>query len=172
MNKEEKNQFVQEMNSNLQGVEWAFVFDYRGLKVGQADNLRRRIKDAKCQYKVVKNTLIKLAVKNTPLENLSDSFKGPVGIAWTKNDPVALAKVLVDFSKENASFAFKSGIVSGKLLNAEDFSALSKLPGKQELLARLVYVLNAPARGLVTSLNEIMAQFVRVLGGIQKQKES
>lgn len=172
MNKQEKNEFVQEMNSSLKGVEWAFIFDYRGLKVEQANSLRRKIKDANSQYKVVKNTLIKLAVKDTMLENLSDSFKGPIGIAWTKEDPISLAKVLSDFAKENKTFEFKSGVVSGKLINEADFATLSKLPGRQELLARLVYVMNGPARGLVTSLNEIMAKFVRVLGGIQKQRES
>jgi large subunit ribosomal protein L10 len=172
VNKQEKNQFVQEMNSSLKGIEWAFLFDYRGLKVGQANNLRRKIKEANSHYKVVKNTLIKLAVKDTLLENLSDSFKGPIGIAWTTEDPVSLAKVLSNFAKENKTFEFKSGVVSGKLINAVDFASLSKLPSRQDLLARLAYTLNAPARGLVTSLNEIMAQFVRVLGGIQKQKES
>ncbi len=171
MNRQEKMQFVNEMNAELKNVDWAFLVDFRGLNVEQVSRLRKSIRENNSKYRVVKNTLARLAIKETPLEVLTDEFQGPVAVAWTEEDPIALAKVLVDFSKETKKLHYKSGIVSGKVLTESEFEEFSKLPGREELLAQLVYVISSPIRGFATALNEINAGFVRVLAEIQKTKE-
>ena len=102
---------------------------------------------------------------------LSDQFSGPIAIAWTKEDPVALAKVLYDFSRKTKLLDFKSAIIAGQVLDADKFKQFSKLPGRDELLTQLVYVISSPMRGLVIALNEINAGFVRVLADIKNKKE-
>jgi len=172
MERPEKLKVVKTMHEEFKTIEWAFLFDYRGLKVDQVNKLRKNVKDADCNYKVIKNTLAKRAIKDTPLEKLVDSFAGPVAVAWTRSDPVLLAKVMMDFAKENKNLQYKDGILSGKILNFEEFVYLSRLPGKEELLGKLVYVLASPVRGFATSLNEIIAGFVRALSQVKEQKES
>lgn len=171
MDKEGKGQFVKEMNAELQDVQWAFLLDYRGLSVSQAGTLRSSIREANSKYRVVKNRLTKLAIKDTPIEPLSDQFSGPIAIAWTKEDPVALAKVLYDFSRKTKLLDFKSAIIAGQILDADKFKQFSRLPGRDELLTQLVYVISSPVRGFVTALNEINAGFVRVLAEIKNKKE-
>jgi large subunit ribosomal protein L10 len=172
MERQEKLKIVESMHEELKGVERAFLFDYRGLNVDQVTRLRKNVKEVNSNYKVIKNTLAKRAIKDTPLEALSDSFVGPIAVTWTKGDPISLAKTMMDFADENKELKYKSGILSGKLLDFNEFVNLSKLPGKQELLAKLVYVLASPMRGFVTSLNEIIAGFARVLSRVKEKKES
>lgn len=171
MNREEKSQFVKDMNAQMQDVEWAFLLDYRGLTVAEVSELRRSLREIESNYKVVKNTLTKLAIKGTPVEPLAEYFEGPIAMAWTKSDPVVLAKTLVDYSKDKKKLEFKAGILSGQVLDAAEFKQLSSLPGREELLAKFVYVISHPVRGFVTALNEINAGFVRVLDSIKTQKE-
>jgi large subunit ribosomal protein L10 len=171
VNRQEKEQFIQKMHTEWKETEWAFLFDYRGLTVLEATRLRKSVKEANSYCKVIKNTLAIKAVKDTKVEPLSDSFSGPIAVVWTREDPIGLAKVLVDFTKETKKLEFKAGVVSGKVINAEEFTQLSKLPGREELIAQYLYVISSPIRGFVTALNEINSGFVRVLADIKRKKE-
>ncbi|MBN2134638.1 MAG: 50S ribosomal protein L10 [Acidobacteria bacterium] len=171
MNKVEKTQFIKDFNTEIKDIEWAFLFDYSGLTVEQINKLRRSVRNVNSHYKVVKNNLAKKAIKGTAVEGLTDAFVGPVAMAWTSEDPVSLAKALVDFSAESKKLQFKAGIVSGKLIEPAEFKQLSSLPSREELLAKLLYVMNSPIRGFVTALNEINAGFVRVLAEVKRKKE-
>jgi large subunit ribosomal protein L10 len=171
VNRTEKDSFINEIREELKEVDKAFLFDYRGLTVEQVNILRREIRNIDSRYRVVKNNLVKLAIKDAPIEPLSEYLIGPTAMAWTENDPVLLAKKILDFAKTNQALEFKAGFVGGRIINSIEFKSLSSLPSKEELLSKLLFLLNYPISGFVTSLNEIMAKFVRILSEVKKIKE-
>jgi large subunit ribosomal protein L10 len=172
MNRTEKQELIDELHGEFKASPHAVLVDFRGLAVPAVTEFRRKVRQAGSRYRVVKNSLALRAAKGTPLEGLSPKLEGATGIAYTGDDPVALAKVLVDFVKENPALSVKGGIVSGsQLLDAEGVKALSTMPGLPELRARLLGLLQAPASRLVRLLNTPATQLAQVLGQQQTKLE-
>ena len=164
MNRTEKQQLIDELHSEFERAPHAVVVDFRGLGVNAATEFRRKVRASGSSYRVVKNSLALRAVKDTPLEKLGSHFDGSTGVAYTGQDPVALAKLLMDLIKENPQIKLKGGLVAGsQVLNAEGVKALSTMPSLPELRARLLGLLNAPAVKLVRLLATPATQMAQVL---------
>lgn len=170
MNRNSKEQVVAELAQKLAATKTAFLADYRGLNVEQVNTLRGELRKAGVEYQVVKNTLLRLAAKDTAVECLDPHLNGPTAIAIAGADPVAPAKVLTEFAKANAKFELKAGALDGRLLSVEDIKALADLPSREVLLAKLLGSLNAPASNFVGVLAAIPGSLVRVLAAIQEKK--
>ncbi len=172
MNKESKQQVVAELHEKLQRAKAVFLADFRGMNVGKATDLRNELRKASVEYRVVKNTLLDLASRETDKESLSPHYIGPTAIAFSYDDPVAAAKVLSRFAKEQqATFKLKAGILSGKVISVADIQALADLPSREVLIAKLLGTMQAPMANFVGVLAAVPASFVRVLGAIKAQKE-
>ena len=172
MNRTEKQQLIEELKTEIGGSSHAILLDFRGLSVNAVTEFRRKVRAAGSSYRVVKNSLALRAVKDTPLETLGPYFDGTTGVAYTGSDPVALAKVLVDFIKENPQLSVKGGLVSGsQMLTADGVKALSTMPSLPELRAKLLGLLQAPATQLVRLLNSPAGQLARVLKAHQEKEE-
>ena len=172
MNKENKQQVVAELHDKLQRAKAVFLADFRGMNVGKATDLRNELRKASVEYKVVKNTLLDLASRETDKESLSPHYVGPTAIAFSYDDPVAAAKVLSRFAKEQqATFKLKAGILSGKVISVADILALADLPSREVLIAKLLGSMQAPTANFVGVLAAVPASFVRLLGAIKAQKE-
>jgi len=172
LNKENKQQVVAELHEKLQRAKAVFLADFRGMNVGKATDLRNELRKASVEYKVVKNTLLDLASRETDKESLSPHYIGPTAIAFSYDDPVAAAKVLSRFAKEQqATFKLKAGILSGKMISVADIQALADLPSREVLIAKLLGTMQAPTANFVGVLAAVPASFVRLLGAIKAQKE-
>jgi large subunit ribosomal protein L10 len=172
MNRTEKEQLVADLHEELEAAPHVVLVDFRGLSVPAATEFRRKVKAAGSQYRVVKNRLARRAAKGTPLEKLGAQFAGTTGIAWTGEDPVALAKALVDFAKEHPALALKAGVVAGEqVLDAEGVKALSAMPSLPELRSSLLGLLQAPATKLVRLLGTPATQMAQVLKAHQDKIE-
>jgi large subunit ribosomal protein L10 len=172
MNRTEKAQLIEELHKELESSPHAVLVDFRGLSVPAVTEFRRKVKAAGSHYRVVKNSLALRAAKGTALEKLEDELDGTTGIAYTKDDPVALAKVLVDFAKDHPQLAVKMGVVSGnQVLDANGVKSLSTMPGLPEMRARLLGLLQAPATQLVRLLGTPATQLARVLQAHQDKAE-
>jgi large subunit ribosomal protein L10 len=172
MNRTEKAQLIEELHKELESSPHAVLVDFRGLSVPAVTEFRRKMKAAGSHYRVIKNSLALRAAKGTALEKLGDKLQGTTGIAYTKDDPVALAKVLVDFAKDHPQLAVKMGVVSGsQLLDANGVKSLSTMPGLPELRSRLLGLLQAPATQLVRLLGTPATQLARVLQAHQDKTE-
>ena len=166
---EEKKVVVAQVASVLSESQVAVVAEYRGLTVAEITDLRRRAREAGVFLKVVKNTLAKRAIKDSDFVCLEEHFVGPLALAASE-DPVAVAKVLSNFAKDNERLEIKVGAMSGALLSFADIQALASLPGRNELLAMLVGTLQAPIQKFVQTLNELPASFVRTLAAVRDAK--
>ena len=172
MNKQSKEALVAEFAEKLKVVKAAFLADYRGLNVEQANALRRKLQSVGVEYRVVKNILLRLAAKDTGVACLDEHLAGPNAIALVTGDPVAPAKALVEFAKQNNVFELKAGMLDGKLLAAADIKALAELPSREELLAKMLGSLSAPATNFVGVLAAVPRSFVQVLAAIKDQKDA
>jgi large subunit ribosomal protein L10 len=172
MNRTEKQQLIDEIHGEFKASPHAVLVDFKGLSVPAVTEFRRKVKAAGSRYRVVKNSLALRAAKDTPIEKLSAKFEGATGVAYTGDDPVALAKVLMDFAKDHPALSVKGALVSGTdLLDAEGVKALSSMPGLPQLRARLLGLLQAPASQLVRLLGTPASQLVRVLKAHQDKEE-
>jgi large subunit ribosomal protein L10 len=171
MNRTEKQTVVDGLSQDFSSNDTVFALDYRGLKVEEATELRQKIRESGAKYRVIKNTLALIALKGTPLEGLSSHFKGMTGVAYTDTDPIALAKVLNDFAKDVPALSYKGGMVSGKEVDPDQFKALATMPGKDELLAKLLYVLQAPMRNLLGVIQAPARDLILVLKAAADKKE-
>jgi large subunit ribosomal protein L10 len=169
LNLEQKQAMVSEVAARLAGAQTVIVAEYRGLNVERVTQLRSRARQSGVYLRVLKNTLARRAVKGTPFEKLSDQMVGPL-MYGISNDPVAGAKVLSEFAKENELFVIKAGAMPNAVMSAQDIKALSQLPSREELLATLLGTLQAPMAKLVRTLNEVPAKFVRTLAAYRDQK--
>jgi large subunit ribosomal protein L10 len=172
MNRTEKEVIVQELSQRLNESSAAFLADYRGINVDQATALRRELTNAGVEYRVVKNNLLKLAAQGTPAESLQDYCAGPTAIALAGADPVAPAKILSKFAKDIEAFELKAGVLSGKPITIAEISALAEMPSREELLAKALASMNAPATNFVGTLAAIPRSLVQVLNAIAQSKEA
>jgi large subunit ribosomal protein L10 len=172
MNRTEKQQLIDELHKEFEASPHAVLVDFRGLDVPAVTEFRRKVKAAGSRYRVVKNSLALRAAKGTPLEKLGDRITGTTGIAYTGDDPVALAKVLVDFAKDHPELAVKVGVVSGEqMLDASGVKTLSAMPGLQEMRALLLGLMKAPASQLVRLLGTPGTQLAQVMKAHQDKIE-
>ena len=163
MERADKQTTVETLNERLGSVGAVFAIDYRGLKVSEATEFRQKIRETGGSYRVVKNTLTKRAVQGSPFEALEEHLTGMTGLAFTDDDPVALAKVIHDFAKNVPAIAFKVGILDDKVVDEGQFKALASLPSKQALHSQLLSVLQAPVRNLLGVLQAPARDLVLVL---------
>jgi len=170
--REEKDQDIAVLNGEFAKVSHALMISFQGLTVEKDWELRRALREASLDYRVVKNTLGRRAVEGTALEPLKDQFIGMTGVAYSASDPVSLAKVLTNFAKENTKVVFKGGVVDGRAIKISDIEALSKLPSKEELISQLMFLLNAPAQRTAVALNGVARNLAVVVSEIAKQKEA
>jgi len=172
MNRTEKQQLIDELHKELEASPHAVLVDFRGLSVPAATEFRKRMRASGSRYRVVKNSLALRASKGTALEQLQSKLEGTTGIAYTGDDPVAMAKALVDFAKDHPALSVKGGVVAGsQVLDAEGVKALSTMPGLPELRARLLGLLQAPATQLVRLLGTPGNQLARVMKAHQDKLE-
>ena len=171
MNRTEKQSLIDDLHSEFGKSPHAILVDFRGLSVPAATEFRRKVRQSGSRYRVVKNSLALRAVKDTPLERLATKFENTTGVAYTGADPVALAKVLVDFAKEHPQLVVKGAVVSGsQMLDAAGVKALSTMPSLPELRSRLLGLFSASATKLVRLLNAPASKLVRVLMAKQEKE--
>jgi large subunit ribosomal protein L10 len=171
ISKAKKSEKVQALAKELGTSTTAIVGTFTRLTVAQDFALRKVIRDAGGKYRVVKNKLAAKSAEGSKVEAALKGLKGVNSVAFTSGDPVALAKVFAKWVGDNAEFQFKLGIVDGKLLNVEEVKALATMPGKEEIYAKLLFLINAPAQRLVTVLNATGRDLAVVLNqGVEKQK--
>jgi len=166
----EKEQELQDLTAAFKGASTAIVVDYRGLNVPAVTELRAQLKNAKAKYRVVKNTLAVRASKGTALESLEKHFVGTTAVAYTDADAVALAKVLTTFMKGAPTLQIKAAVVQGQAIKPAEVTDLASLPGKAELYAKLLFVLQAPMQQLVTVLSATSRDLVTVLAQYEKKQ--
>lgn len=167
----EKAAAVAAIHQRLQSAKMAIVTEYRGLSVAQMTRLRREIRNASGEYQVIKNTLVGRALEDTQFGDLARLLEGPNGWVFAYDDPVVLSKALVKFSDENDKLAIKGGVFEGHFMDRASLKALSQMPSKPELQARLLAMINAPATSLVRLIQEPGARVVRLVETLRKGKE-
>ncbi|MCD6399785.1 50S ribosomal protein L10 [candidate division WOR-3 bacterium] len=168
----EKNiRIVKEIEEKFEGTKAIIIANFKGVKVDEINNLRKRLKGENISFKVYKNRLAKIAFKEKDVQGIESLLDGPSAFAFGYDDPVTTAKVLYEFSKSNENFKIKGGLFEGKLINGEDVVKIAKIPSKDVLLASLVGSLSSSITGLVFILKGMMTSFVYTLESIVKQKE-
>ncbi|MBV9612662.1 MAG: 50S ribosomal protein L10 [Acidobacteriaceae bacterium] len=161
--KNQKKKDLEDLKKTIGENKNIFVTSYEKMTVKQDYNLRKTVRDAGGEYRVVKNNLAAKASQGTPASDLLGDLKGMTSLAYTAKDPVALAKALTKYSRENAAFTFKAGLVEGRVIDIKAIGDLASMPPKEELYAKILFLINANATRLVTSLNGVGRNLAVVL---------
>lgn len=167
---DEKKKVVAELEEKFKTSKAAVFTDYKGIKVDEATNLRRSCRDAGIEFKVVKNTLTKIAAENSGIPDISQFLEGPTAIAFSLEDPVAPAKTLMDFAKKNRKLEIKGGLIEGDVVGSSSIKALAELPSRDVLVSMVLRGLNGPLTGLCGVLQGPIRKLVYALKAVQDQK--
>lgn len=166
-----KKELVEQLSTELQSVTSVIVSTYTKQTVAQDYELRKALRSTGAKYRVVKNTLAERASKGTKVEEGLKNLAGVTSIAYTSGDPVALAKALAKYAKDNPEFTFKAGVVEGRVISIKEIEALATMPSKEEIYSKLLYLLNAPAQRLATVMNTVGRNLAVVVNqGVQEKK--
>ncbi len=173
--RERKQTDLTALTEQLNNSKSAMIISFNKLTVNKDQEFRNQLRDAGANFQVVKNTLARLAVKGTPYEGASEHFKGVTGIAYSNADAVVLSKTVSKFVKDNADiYTFKAGIVEGKVVNLKQVEAIASLPSKEELISKLMFVINAQAQRIVTIINAVprnLAVVVKLIGELPTEQK-
>ena len=172
MNRNDKAQAISEFTEGIGQATNAFLIDFKGITVPQVTELRKQVRDSGSDYVVVKNTLALIAVKDSPLVALREQFTGMTAVAYNRTDAVALAKALTKFAKDVPTVQFKGALLNGQIVPAAEIQNIANLPSREELVAKLLFLMQSPIRGLVTVLQANIRNLAVVIDQIAKQKET
>lgn len=168
----QKEKNIETLREEFQESPNALLVGFQGIKVADDERLRRELRQADLSYRVVKNTLAIRAAEGTPMEQVKDNFTGATAIALSKADPVTLAKVFSKWAKESPVFVFKAGIVEGRVIEAKDIDALANMPSKEELISKVMFLINSSAQRLAVATAGVARNLTVVVDQIRAQKES
>jgi large subunit ribosomal protein L10 len=171
MNREEKHQQAKDLHEDLKNAHTVFLTGFEGLTVSQDTELRRQISKTGAHYKVVKNRLIERAAAGTKAEPAAQQLRGTTSLAYTADDPVSLAKVLVDYAKENPALVFKTGMVEGRVVSMAEVESIAALPSREDLFAKVLYIINSPAQQLATAVSAVARDLARVIQQAVKEEK-
>jgi large subunit ribosomal protein L10 len=172
MYKPEKIKYVEALKEELKDINCLYLFQFSKVSVPEDNELRMKIGKTGGTYRVIKNSLLEKATEGTDLHKVTKGLVQPTVVAFTKEDPVSLAKVLKEFAKEKETYFFKGGILEGQVLSEDDFNEVATMPSKEDLIAKLLFLLQSPVQGLVTALEGIYRQLPVVLNQISEKKEN
>ena len=162
---------VEKLGQELKKVSSLVIATYSKLTVAQDFELRKTLRSSGAKYRVVKNTLAARAAKGTPAEAALKDLSGVTSIAYTEGDPVALAKAISKYAKDNPEFSFKAGVVEGRVISIKEIQTLATMPSKEEIYSKLLFLMNAPAQRLVTVINAVGKDLAVVINqGVEKNK--
>ncbi len=170
MDKIAKRQAVEELSAVFKNNSGVLLLDFTGVNVAQETELRRRISDAGCGYRVIKNTLAKIAARDGGAGQLDEYFRGPTAVAFTEDNPVVLAKALTEFVKAHPTTSLKCGLLDDSVLSVQEVQDLADLPSREELLAKLVYLLQAPLMQLASALQTPLRNLASQLSQLEEKK--
>jgi large subunit ribosomal protein L10 len=166
-----KKEQVEKLSADLKNVSSAVVATYSKLTVAQDYELRKALRGAGAKYRVVKNTLAELAAKGSKVEDGLKNLTGVTSVAYTTGDPVAMAKALTKYVKDTPEFTFKIGVVEGRVISIKEIEALALMPSKEELMSKLLFLINAPAQRLATAINAVPRNLAVVVNqGVEEKK--
>lgn len=169
---EVKKQIVAELAEKMEQSKGVIFYDYRGLNVLEVTELRNRFREAGVEYHVIKNSMLRRAAQQLEIAGLDESFTGPTAVAFGISDPVAPAKVLVEFVRKAKKTEIKAGMLGTKVIDVKGIEALAELPSREQLLAQLAGTLNAPITGLARSLSGIICKLGYALNAVKEQKQA
>jgi len=172
MLKKEKVALVEDLRKKLTGAQSIFLTDFTGIDVPDISQLRRSFRESSVEYLVAKNTLIKLAVADTPLDQLEPYLNGPTALVIAGDEGVSAAKIITNFAEQHESFSVKVGVISEKIIDPGQVKNIASLPTREVMLSRFLGCLNTPVSGLVYVLNDTIARAVRILGRIAEAKQA
>ena len=171
--KQQKQKDLEALTEQFKNAQAAMLVGFQKMTVAKDQELRNQLREAGISYSVVKNTLARKAATGTPLEQAADQFKGVTAVALSSGDPVALSKAIARFTKANAEiFSFKAGIVEGKVVALADVEAIASLPSKEDLISKIMFLVNCQAQRLVTVTNAVARNLVIVIDQVRAQKEA
>lgn len=171
LSRAEKEQMLEHYQQGLAQAPHAFLLGFQGIKVPQVTELRARVRRSGGHYIVVKNTLALRAIEGTAMAHLRQHFNGPTAVVYSMTDPVVLAKTLTDFAKDLPALEFKAGLVEGQAVPAAQIKEIAQLPGREALIAKLLFLMQSPVTRFVRVLAAVPQQFVAVLDQVRIQKE-
>jgi large subunit ribosomal protein L10 len=169
--KQKKQEQVEKLSKDLKNVSNVVVATYTKLTVAQDYELRKALRGAGARYQVVKNTLAERAAKGTKVEGALKDLAGVTSIAYTTGDPVAMAKALTKYAKDTPEFTFKVGVVEGRVVSIKEIESLATMPSKEELMSKLLFLINAPAQRLATAINAVPRNLAVVIDQAVQQKK-
>lgn len=172
LTRQQKENLLEGYRKGLAKAPHVFLVDYKGVTVTQVSELRNKVREVGGRYEVVKNRLVLRAIEGEALEELGDQFQGPTAVAFSGDDPVGLAKAVTEFAKDVPAIEVKGGLVEGQSVAADEVKEIAQLPSREELLSKLVFLLQSPISNFVRTLAALPREFVVVLEQVRQKKES
>ena len=172
LSRQQKEQMLESYREGVAKAPHVYLVDYKGVTVTEVSELRNKVREVGGRYEVVKNRLVLRVIGGEALEELGDQFQGPTAVAYGNDDPVGLAKAVTEFAKDVPAVEIKGGLVEGQPVAAEEVKEIAQLPSREELLSKLVFLLQSPISSFVRTLAAIPRDFVVVLEQVRQNKES